>query len=204
MLKRVGTVFAFCLLCATASFAQSAPSASLSPSPLRGFVPPYEILRTLRAAGFEPLAPPLRVGTTYVVRAIDYRGVPMRVAVDARSGAIRDANRIVSGPGLYGPYAPGPYAPAYDGRLAAPPYPPGNEIDSGYLRPPFGASELPMGDRHSTGLVPLPRPRPANLAVANDNKPVARPDVAISAPGTTQPGSSREPGKSAAVPAIND
>jgi hypothetical protein len=40
------------------------------------------------------------------VRAIDFRGVAMRVVVDARSGAIRDANRIVSGPGLYGPYVP--------------------------------------------------------------------------------------------------
>jgi hypothetical protein len=80
-------------------------------------VPPYEILRTVRAAGFDPLAPPLREGTSYVVRAIDFRGVAMRVVVDARSGAIRDANRIVSGPGLYGPYAPGPYPPAPYGRL---------------------------------------------------------------------------------------
>jgi hypothetical protein len=202
VLRRFTAAFAFCVLCATASFAQSSPSASSPPSPLRGFVPPYEILRTLRAAGFEPLGPPLREGTTYVVRAIDYRGVPMRVAVDARSGAIRDANRIVAG--LYGPYVPGPYAPAYYGRLPAPPYPGGNDIDSGYMRPPIGTSELPTGDRHSIGLVPLPRARPANLAVANDNKSVARPDVAIGAPGVTQPGLSREPGKGAAVPAIND
>lgn len=204
MLKRVGTAFAFCVLCASASFAQSSPSVSSPPLPLRGFVPPYEILRTLRAAGFEPLAPPLREGTTYVVRAIDYRGVPMRVAVDARSGAIRDANRIVSGPGLYGPYVPGPYAPAYYGRLAAQPYPGDNAIESGYAHPSFGMSEPPTGDRHSAGLVPLPRPRPANLAVANDHKPVARPDVAISAPAVTQSEPSREPGKGAAVPAIND
>ena len=203
MLKRVGTAFAFCVLCATASFAQSPPSASLSPSPLRGFVPPYEILRTLRTAGFEPLAPPLREGTTYVVRAIDFRGVPMRVAVDARSGAIRDANRIVSGPGLYGPYVPGPYAPAYYGRLAAPPYPVDNDIEPGYVRP-LGTSELPSVERHSAGLVPLPRPRPTNFAGANDKRPVARPDVAISAPTATQPGLSREPGQDVVSPAIND
>jgi hypothetical protein len=97
---------AFCLLSAVSGFAQSPPSPVSSP-PLRGFVPPFEILRTVRAAGFEPLAPPLREGSTYVVRAIDFRGVAMRVVVDARSGAIRDANRIVSGPGLYGPYIPG-------------------------------------------------------------------------------------------------
>jgi len=127
VLRRSGIAFAFCVLSAVSSFAQSSPSPSTSPTPLRGFVPPYEILRTLRAAGFQPLAPPLREGTTYVVRALDFRGVPVRVVADAHSGAIRDANRIVAGPGLYGPYMPGPYAPAYYGRLAASPYPPPDE-----------------------------------------------------------------------------
>ena len=211
MLRRSGIVFAFCVLSAVSSFAQSSPSPSPSTpqTPLRGFVPPYEILRTLRAAGFDPLAPPLREGTTYVVRAIDFRGVPMRVVVDARSGAIRDANRIVAGPGLYGPYMPGPYAPVYYGRVAAPPYPPPDDIEPGYGRPPYiGASELSSGDRRSSGLnlVPLPRPRPAGLAatIANEKKPVARPDVATTAPAAPQSEPSRRPAKDAAVPAIND
>lgn len=211
MLRRSGIVFAFCVLSAVSSFAQSSPSPSPSTpqTPLRGFVPPYEILRTLRAAGFEPLAPPLREGTTYVVRAIDFRGVPMRVVVDARSRAIRDANRIVAGPGLYGPYMPGPYAPVYYGRVAAPPYPPPDDIEPGYGRPPYiGASELSSGDRRSSGLnlVPLPRPRPAGLAatIANEKKPVARPDVATTAPPAPQSEPSRRPAKDAAVPAIND
>lgn len=200
MLRRPGIAFAVFALSAVAGFAQS-PGAS--PPPLRGFVAPYEILRTLRAAGFQPLAPPLREGTTYVVRAVDFRGVPMRVAVDARSGAIRDANRIVSGPGLYGPYAPGPYAPVYYGRFVPPPYPPDDEIESGYGRPPFGMSDLQPADRHSSGfgLVPVPRPRPGNVA-AHDGKPILKPDVAASAPATPQP----DPliGKGAALPPIND
>ena len=58
-------------------------------------------MRTLRSAGFDPLAPPLREGTIYVARATDYRGILMRVVLDARTGAIRDANRIVPGPGNY-------------------------------------------------------------------------------------------------------
>ncbi len=204
MLRRFAITFVFCALSATASFAQPAPS--VAPAPLRGFVPPYEILRTLRAAGFEPLALPLREGTTYVVRAIDFRGVPMRVAVDARSGAIRDANRIVSGPGLYGPYIPGPYAPASYGRLAAPSHPTGDEIEPGYGHPPFGTSELSPGDRHSAGLnlVPLPRPRPPRFAVANEKKPTTKPDVAASAPAALQAGSSGGPSRDAALPAIND
>jgi hypothetical protein len=87
-------------------------------TPVTGFVPPYEIVRTVRAAGFDPLAPPLREGTTYVLRAMDFRGILMRVVVDAHTGAIRDANRIVPGPGFYGAggYVPGSYGPGDYGR----------------------------------------------------------------------------------------
>jgi len=185
VLRRSGIAFAFCVLSAVSSFAQSSPSPSTSPTPLRGFVPPYEILRTLRAAGFQPLAPPLREGTTYVVRALDFRGVPVRVVADAHSGAIRDANRIVAGPGLYGPYMPGPYAPAYCGRLAAPPYPP-DDIEPGYGRPYIGGSET-SSDRHPTGLtlVPLPRARPGSLA-ATIAKEKNRPFEAMSRPPRRQ------------------
>src|SRR5262249_38344889 len=198
-MTRFASAVAFCLLSMVASFAESLPSSS-PPAPLRGFVPPYEILRTVRAAGFEPLAPPLREGSTYVVRAFDFRGVAMRVVVDARSGAIRDANRIVSGPGLYGPYIPGPYGPVVYGRLAPPPYPP-DDPEAGY-----GSAAAP-GDRHfpGLGLVPLPRPRPGSLATTsaaaaasaasspNEKKPGARPDVATSAPPAPQSGRRSEP-----------
>ena len=52
-----------------------------------------------RLAGFDPLALPLREGTTYVIRATDFRGILMRVVVDARSGADprRQSNRLGSG-----------------------------------------------------------------------------------------------------------
>src|ERR1700728_1873166 len=81
--------------------------------PLPGFVPPFEISRIVRSAGFDPLAPPLREGATYVVRAVDFRGTLMRVVVDGRSGAIRAVNRIVSASEGYGPTAipPPPYGP---------------------------------------------------------------------------------------------
>jgi hypothetical protein len=207
VLGRSAIVLTFWLLLSGPGFAQSVPSA-----PLRGFVPPYEILRTVRAAGFEPLAPPLRQGTSYVVRAIDFRGVAMRVVVDARSGAIRDANRIVSGPGLYGPYVPGPYPPpVVYGRLAPPPYPP-DDVEVGYGRPPYlGTSELAPADRHSAGFVPvpLPRARPASIAtgaaaVAAEKKPIGRPDLATSASPAAQAERSSKPRAATAIPAIND
>ena len=59
-----------------------APGSAQSPPPLPGFVPPFEITRIVRTAGFDPMARPLREGTTYVVRATDFRGILMRVVVD--------------------------------------------------------------------------------------------------------------------------
>jgi hypothetical protein len=206
VLRLFGVVVAFPLLAAVPAVAQSSTAASsASQLPLHGFIPPFEILRTVRAAGFDPLAPPLRQGTTYVVRAMDFRGVAMRLVVDARSGVIRDANRIVSGPGLYGPYAPGPYAPgpyapgpyepAHYGRLGPPPtyLRPPDELAVYGARPYIGAAEIPSDDpdelRSSplraprsigSALVPLPRPRPAGLAAVGtiESKPASKPDFA--------------------------
>ena len=116
----------FVLLAASSGRAQSPPPSAPPPSapaPLPGFVPPYEITKIVRSAGFSPLAPPRREGTTYVLRATDFRGILMRVVVDARSGAIRAVNRIVP-PGPYGAVMAGPYG-------EPPPY--------GYGPPPYGA-----------------------------------------------------------------
>ena len=137
------------------------PRLSPPPQPFTGFVSSYEIVHTLRSAGFNPLAPPLREGTTYVVRATDYRGILMRVVVDARTGAIRDANRIVPGPGRFGQYydAPSPYDPAdLDAAMA----PPGEDG----MEPPLARPALARPAVTAPGLTlpPLPRPRPAALA----------------------------------------
>ena len=129
MRARVFGAAAFALLSALApsfAFAQSPPQPAPLPSP--GFVSPYEIMRTARAAGFDPVSPPLREGTTYVLRAYDFRGILMRVVVDARSGAIRDANRIVRD--LYDPNAG-------DEIGMVPPYaPPPGYMPSAYGPPP--------------------------------------------------------------------
>ncbi len=169
----------------------------LLPPPAPGFVSTYEIARTLRSAGFDPLAPPLREGTIYVARATDYRGVLMRVVLDARTGAIRDANRIVPGPGnyggpyggvygerAYGPYDPGPYDPDPDDEDDAGPYGPGLYGGPGMARLPYGlprdadAPAAPVVPHPATGasVTPLPRPRPPELAsrkAADDAKPSA-------------------------------
>ncbi|HEY1748517.1 MAG TPA: hypothetical protein VGG11_17345 [Xanthobacteraceae bacterium] len=172
--------------------------------PLPGFVGPYEISRIVRSAGFDPLAPPLREGATYVVRAVDFRGTLMRVVVDGRSGAIRAVNRIVAASEAYGPteMPPPPYGqpPSYAEPLPefAPP---------GLVPPrqvPFEQSAVPnppppipsMGmllGTHSavSGFPPLPRPRPAEFAsrkAADEAKAAAgKADAASHSPAAAVP-----------------
>jgi hypothetical protein len=179
---RSATALCFLLLASSAGHAQVAATSSsqLGPLPAPGFMPPYEITRTVRRAGFDPLAPPLREGSTYVLRATDFRGILMRVVVDARSGAIRDVNRIVPGPGSYGQQAGMmPYgAPPDDmSQPLPPPYgqpadydvPPAPLDDGEMLGPQHPPIARPLTRASVTFLPPLPRPRPAELA---SHKPV--------------------------------
>jgi hypothetical protein len=214
------------LSAATPGFAQSpAAPVSAAPFPSPGFVPPYEIVRTVRAAGFDPLAPPLREGATYVLRATDFNGILMRVVVDARTGAIRDANRIVPGPGNYGSggqfgmtapddsvpdMLPGPYRlpPEFDGPVTVP-----------VAQPSAPPALQPSPKRHvKHAATPLPRARPAKLAVpksgatsgaasgeaAKSNSPNDRPQSLSSGADLTAPMvPAAKPGR-APSPAIND
>jgi hypothetical protein len=184
----------------SAASAASAPP-PVAAAPLPGFVPPYEITKIVRASGFDPLAPPRREGTTYVVRATDFRGILMRVVVDARSGALRAVNRIVPGPAPYGvvgmmtpPYGPGPYGPPPYGPYGPPghgppPYgpPPYGPADIGdpemapmeadlNMPPPSSAPSTIYPGVHSLApeSPPLPRPRPAGL-VSREAQPAAKP-----------------------------
>lgn len=206
------TAFSLCvaLLAVAPGQAQTpAPAPQAPPPPLPGFMPAFEITRIVRASGFDPLAPPLREGTTYVVRATDFRGILMRVVVDARSGAIRAVNRIVPGPGPYGqlgmvtpPYGVAPAYPPPD--IAAPDVMPDEETTAApalrpppaALAPPLPAAILRPGAHPLASAPPLPRPRPAELAsrkaaddAKSDAKPDARPDAKSAAgPGLTPTG----------------
>ncbi|HMG77955.1 MAG TPA: hypothetical protein VK591_04675 [Xanthobacteraceae bacterium] len=185
--RAFGVVFVACLLVATPGRAQvtAPPPAPPVTQPVTGFVSSYEITRIARSAGFDPLAPPLREGTIYVLRATDYRGILMRVVIDAHTGAIRDANRIVPGPGRYGQFygAPALYDPA---DLEAPAIVP----SAAEMEPALGR---PMGSHGATRsampeIPPLPRPRPAALASRkpfDDANPKAQP---ISEPKSVTPG----------------
>jgi hypothetical protein len=223
-----GVLFVACLFAAAPGRAQviaqvSAPPPAAPPAtqPVTGFVSSYEITRIARSAGFDPLAPPMREGTIYVLRATDYRGILMRVVIDAHTGAIRDANRIVPGPGRYGQFygAASLYDPA---DLDAPAMVPSTaEMDPALVRPlgSRGAMRSALPD-----IPPLPRPRPAALAsrkplddgspaakarpiadpksVTPDAAPAAKPQInseAITAPPPERPAAPGAPKKSPAI-----
>jgi hypothetical protein len=205
------------LWAASAGLAQSPPpSAPLAaaPPPLPGFVPPYEITRIVRSAGFNPLAPPRREGTTYVLRATDFRGILMRVVVDARSGAIRAVNRIVPGGpppygpvGMVGPYGePPPYAvpPSYGPPSYGAP-PPYGMLPS-YGPPEIGGPDMipaeaelgppmspgpPPGARsgfYPPGGVPLAPSSFASAPATSEGPPLPRPRPSGLASREAQPG----------------
>lgn len=207
-LKAIGTAtFALSILLAPAAIGHAQVRAQVLPPP-PGFVPPYEIMRTVRAVGLDPLAPPLREGTTYVLRATDYRGILMRVVVDANTGTIRAVNRIVPAPVMPGQIRmmPPPHAATRDDVL--PPYGPPPEFDTpprppnaqAALPPPPFASRSPAAKSAAHSNLPLPRPRPAALASSkpdNDAQaetagPTSAPS-ASSAPRTVGQGAEQKP-----------
>jgi hypothetical protein len=200
---------ALCATCLGPAGAQPAPPnpppTQALPRPVIGFVSSYEILRTVRAAGFDPLAPPLRDGTMYVLRATDFRGILMRVVLDARTGVIRDVTRIVPadsgpygmmsspyGPPPYGPppYGPPPYAapaygpPPYDARAEGPP----TELAAPRMAP----KKMHAAPSARASLPPLPRPRP-ELASQQPQKPTKGQAPAPAHPMDAQPRAAASP-----------
>jgi hypothetical protein len=162
----------------------AAPESTAAQAPLLGLVSPDEITKIVRAAGFTPLAPARRQGTTFELRASDYRDVLMRVVVDGRSGAIRAVNRIVParpegvvgvmpppdlGPTLYKPTASEPLS----SPLPAGPSPHDTAATTGGIpdvpkEAKFGIPPRPLTTLRGTYAAPddaqpLPRPRPADL-----------------------------------------
>ena len=201
--RAFGVVLVACLFAAAPGRAQ-VPAPPPVAQPVTGFVSSYEITRIARSAGFDPLAPPLREGTIYVLRATDYRGILMRVVIDARTGAIRDANRIVPGPGRYGQFygTPALYDPA---DLAEPVMVPSTAEMERPLAP-HGATRSALPE-----IPPLPRPRPAALASRkplDDGNPAARvraiakPQVNSEAVTAAPPAAPAAPGAPTKSPAI--
>ena len=143
-------------------------------------LPPQEVYAVLRENGFSPLGIPHQRGYVYVIAVIDRGGEDGRLIIDARNGQIirfMPAFRMGAyyGEGYPPPYgAPGRYGVEGPGRYEGPgPYgavvpgvgpgatgalPPATDI-RGALRPP---GSIP---RVASRTVPVPAPKPAELAV---------------------------------------
>jgi hypothetical protein len=193
-------VFLCCLLLAAAP-GRADPASTAAPAPSPGLVQPFEINKIVRDAGFTPLGLPQREGATYVLRAIDSHDILMRVVIDARSGAIRAANRIVAArpsgvvgmmpppDGAQGPRRSLPGPPPHEPLPGPPPgspprdTPPADAMPADISGPPMSPKEAdlsmpppPLTMRPGThpaplGAPPLPRPRPSNLTMQKAKPP---------------------------------
>ena len=131
-----------------------------------GFVPPQQITAAVRAAGLEPTAPPVHVGEAYLVSALDPRGRPVRVVVDAR---FRDILAVQPMTRAWPYFRVGPrYGPPPEALDIAPrPVPrPDPELATGALPPPAArwapaASTVKPAPPVTAAPSPVPRPRPA-------------------------------------------
>src|SRR3954454_9435815 len=98
-------------------------------------IPPYEVLTIIRSMGFDPAGgPPALQGSVYVVRAFDADDVPVRVAVNARTGQVMNVTEIMAGG-----YGPPPM------RRGAYPVPPGSTPQGSVSRaaPDYGPPRPP-------------------------------------------------------------
>jgi hypothetical protein len=168
----------------TALIGLAATEATAQPGWYRPFaeVPPYEVMRLVRARGLTPVSRPVLVGPNYVVQATDRNGDLKRVVVDSEFG---DILRVVS---LNRP--PPPSTPP---AWARPPRPldPDDDDDVAGL-PPGG---VPQAKPRTAAVTPLPRPRPALAAPSPvvpkpdmSEQPASKPDVpAADAPKAAEP-----------------
>jgi hypothetical protein len=181
----------------------AAPESMGAPAPLLGLVSPDEITRIVRAAGFTPLAPARRQGTTFELRASDHRDVLMRVVVDGRTGAIRAVNRIVParpegvvgvmpppdmGPTLYKPPAseplpsPPPAGPLPHDTAATTGGIPDVPKEAKFGLPPRPLTTLRGSYAPPDDAQPLPRPRPPDLTTQKARPSGKVPNAAAAAP----------------------
>jgi hypothetical protein len=216
-------VLALTVLAAASGRAQSPPSSALPSTSIQqpplGFVPPFEILRTVRASGFDPLAPPLREGGVYVLRVTDFRGILMRVVVDARTGVLHEVTRIVPNPGSAEQIGmmPQGYYPPPDDRMPvddepdsimgdegppppSPPMPrPADNFSTGSQPPSAdtlttGSLPPPRANPPAAAFPPLPRSRPAEFA---SRKPADAPGSPAQSPVPAPPAAQAKAGANA-------
>jgi hypothetical protein len=142
-------------------------------------MPPYEVARVVRSSGLIPVAPPMRSGVAYIVRAMDRYGTPVRMVIDGRSGEIVEVRRIAAAAPDYG--YPRREPPPYGYSRGEPPpygYPRG-EAAPGYRAAPPPAAAVPSREDRQ---VPPRTTEPRSAAVTPAHPPVPRARPSTAAP----------------------
>lgn len=149
LVKPVVTIAALATLAMAWSGPARAQYAGSDLPPLRGVLPPYEIMTSVRSMGFIPVGRPILRGRAYAVRAIDEDDLPVRVVLDAYTGrvmTVRDDIAMWPGSRFGALYAPafryGEYAPV----------------------PPASIPHVRRLPPRSAAVTPVPRERPANAS----------------------------------------
>jgi len=177
-----------CIVAGVASRLVLADPVRLAQVTPAGAMPPSQIVRTVRSAGLLPTSEPALTGSTYVVRAVDPYGTPMRVIIDARYGYILSVHRMAA---------------------TEPPHPPygawGMRDDLNGPVPPraIPLRALPAPDR-SLSAAPLhpPVPKPRAATAAETAKPVPPPDSAPAGPASAPAASAKQATKQESFPPV--
>jgi hypothetical protein len=167
---------AWSLACSVACFAVITPAVSMAQSlipivdiapygagaplaagpPFAVTLPPYEIIASVRSAGFDPLSQPMQRGRVYVLLATDRHDADVRLTVDAHSGRVLSAMRVAGEFRDGAPYGDYEAAP----RATSPGYPPPYERPLHYYERPAPPADVPMyyGPGYARGRAYAPPP----------------------------------------------
>ena len=187
-MKVIATLAAVTLLGAAApAFAQYDRAPPPGAATGMAILPPYEMLTIVRSMGFDPIARPVLRGPVYVIRALDEDDIPVRVAIDARSGNVVRVTEGGPGGGQGGRF--GEYGLPPESVPPGAVYPAPRAAMTSLPAPPHEAARpLPPRPRLAAR-TPMPRPAPPASKAATAS-PTPPPGAAAMADPKATPGKS--------------
>jgi len=187
-----------CIVAGVASRLVLADPVRLAQVTPAGAMPPSQIVRTVRSAGLLPTSEPALTGSTYVVRAVDPYGTPIRVIIDARYGYILSVHRMAATEPPHPPY----------GALGMRDRPSRTDYTRDDLNGPVPPRAIPLrapsAPDRSLSAAPLhpPVPKPRAATAAETAKPVPPPDSAPAGPASAPAASAKQATKQESFPPV--
>jgi hypothetical protein len=195
-LKKTGALA--CIAIGLASHVALADPVRLAQAMPAGPMPPKDIVLVARSAGLRPTSEPALTGSTYVVRAVDRYGTPLRVVIDARNGYLLSIHPLAAAEPTHPPYgALGMREQPYNtARGEADGLVPPRAIP---LRsPPAPDRSLSAAPVHP----PLPKPRAAAAQSENTKPPERAPEVTSPAVRPAPPAAANQAARQESFPPV--